>query len=1163
MTVINDVNDENDPRKNRALANPTTPPPVTAQPPPALAQQPVGAPPPEPLQPPKPVINSGDLVGEPATTDNYQPVSEDLDVSQQESESLPVAGSDPVVGADGQAFDTTNVFPTVNDVNTDIAEQVAGQVDAGLEAQRNTLQNQTLNGSRYPFLLEVESERAKLNRMLDQSNQRLRLFIRDQARREATQQLQAPINPRDIQALKKRDLNPGLDLDPLRSLGNWGLGFLRDIYDKTQPTTGNILVDDPVLRRFRPFGRSGERKLLGRGEGFLGLMSYREFVESVIKNPLNLIRPTADLIASPIAEGEFGDFGDGLIGGLFYTLSLPGNLIVGGLTDLHNKLTGTENLESNLPNIVQSMVGQDFSFSELSAPVTRTSTDPITGKVTTEEIARGANPLAVVGPRENPQTIGELRERSWIWRLGADVLTLGATRLIPEETKIPEFLPERTFQTAEFGAGLLLDVLTPEPGDLARVGSRLIRKTTPEVTAGLARVGDDITDIVVPDEVLLGEFADDIGVGDVAQSRRVINPETIDVPANTVLDDVTNVREVPSVPESDIGRAATQPIRLPDINDVLNNTTYRQGAAEEALAGVGLDLNLPVNPRVVSTPSPLAALPPTSDEINRLGRTEFFRKISIGDFDDVSLSPEVTVNVRRSNAQLTQLATDAGLLPQRNTPLSARRIELLNQKYPGMFERYGQPLHRVSSRELAQKALPPARVSTAELIAAKYKVLPDVDLRVADEFTQQAARVGDFILDKAVNAPRGLRETADLARRVLPKDLVDFNNLEEVQELLSNEQVYEALSNETQRLSQSYVEQVQVLEDLINVVEDTLPDIGRRNLFDNGGELPDISPRLALSPEVPVNPDLVFEVRSETFLHGTKVTLEDFTNIDPVQGASRSETGVGIHFTLDPTEAVNHGIRPVNRNVPNIGQSVNDNGRVLAVQARPRNILDVDEILGPEATAAIQEAIDSVPNLPANLRRNLRSRLNRGKSFGEFIDDIDDVLEKGFSAETFPEREALNLQRLVSRNLREKGVDGVFKRGDSPQLTVFNPNVLEVTTVRSLEGISNDVVSQATAAREATRTARVRFPKSKFAEVNFRESQVTMLTRMAEDTAQQLEDVQRLTDAVADEVALKEQRLIQANRNRAKTRRAQQEQRWKKQNTDQINHFSKPDNTFC
>ena len=173
------------------------------------------------------------------------------------------------------------------------------------------------------------------------------------------------------------------------------------------------------------------------------------------------------------------------------------------------------------------------------------------------------------------------------------------------------------------------------------------------------------------------------------------------------------------------------------------------------------------------------------------------------------------------------------------------------------------------------------------------------------------------------------------------------------------------------------------------------------------------------------------------------------------------------------------------------------------------------------------------------------------------------MLEKGFSAEPFPEREALNLQRLISRNLRDKGVDGVFKRGDSPQLTVFNPDIIQTSRVQSLEGLANDAVSQATAAREAAKSARLRFPKSKFSEVGFRESQATLLTRMTEETAQQLEDTQRLAQSVADEVALKEQRLIQANRRRAKTRRAQQEQRWQKQNQDQIRHFSKPDDTFC
>lgn len=1139
MTVLNEIRDSDDPRNKRQPPNPVTPPP----------QPQLAAPPPEPPAPQRPPVPTPTPTEAPAT-DDFVP-DDGVNISDPVNEQQPVVSPQPVVPAE-EPNNPLAAFPTINDINTDVAEQVAGQTDAGLEATLNTIQNQSLNGQRYPFFTEVESERSRLNRMLDNSNNQLRTFIRDQARREAANQLVQPINPRDLETFKKRDLNPGLDLDPNRALGGWGIGFLREVKKQAgqavQRTGLSGIFDDPVVKKFRPLG------------------DFNQWLGELKENPIQLLNPIGVLAGQIQREGEFGDFGNGLFGAAMYALSLPGNVVQGGLTDLHNLITGQRPAEGKLPNVTQSMIGQDYSFSELSKPVQRVTTDPVTGEQITQEISAGANPLAVVGGKENPETIGELKERSWIWRLSP-------AALLPDEAELPDFLPQRTVQAVEFGVGLALDVLTPEPGDLVRLGKPLLKATgiirpgtevAQEVPGALARTTPSDITRVEPEVITINPR--EITVDDIFnpnKPRPQLDPETIDVPAITVLDDATVRRELPELPEADPLRAVNSPTRLPDINDVLNNRNYSQGSIEEILAATGLDLNKAINTELTPRVSPIAALPPAGQ--TGTGRVELFRRISQGELDGVDLTPEVTSIVRRSNAQLTQLAADAGHLPQRNSPLSARRIELLNEQYPGMYERYGQPLHRISSSQLAQKALPPERLPLADAIKSKFDLESVSDLRKVTPEELQAARVGDFVMDKLVNAPKNIREVAAAARRMLPRGLVDFDNLEEVSELLRNEQIQESLLGEVQTLANQYVEQVDMLNLLMDSLDETLPDIGRRNVLSDAGfsRLPQQSPSVMALPDIPVDEEMVAAFSKREWMHGTRVAFDDFASIDPIQGASRSEVGTAVHFTLNTENAVNHAIKPVNRNTPNIGQNVRNIGRVISTRVSPRNLVDSGAPMTDELKVLLRESVKEV-NLPANVSRNLRSRLTGEKSYAKFINDIDDVLERGFSDEPFPEEIALNLQRVIARNLRSKGVDGVVSFGEADaQLSLFNPAVAESIGELSTNRFPNDLVSQATAYRNSSKDARLMFPDSNYAEVNFRESQATMLTRMTEDTAQQLEDVKTLTNAVVDETAAREMALRRKAWNNRQTRQAQREARWRKQNTDTIKHFSTPNTTFC
>ena len=88
---------------------------------------------------------------------------------------------------------------------------------------------------------------------------------------------------------------------------------------------------------------------------FAPFRGYREYVQRVKNNPFELLA----LPLVPFAAGRrglYGEFGEGLLGGAMYALSLPGNVVMGLTTDAYNIATGNSNPTSNTPNVVQSLL---------------------------------------------------------------------------------------------------------------------------------------------------------------------------------------------------------------------------------------------------------------------------------------------------------------------------------------------------------------------------------------------------------------------------------------------------------------------------------------------------------------------------------------------------------------------------------------------------------------------------------------------------------------------------------------------------------------------------------------------------------------------------------------------------------------------------------------
>lgn len=191
---------------------------------------------------------------------------------------------------------------------------------------------------------------------------------------------------------------------------------------------------------------------------------YQQWWRDVQENPWKIITaPFVPLIAS--TQGKYGEFGNGWWGQAIYVLSLPENIVKGGLTDLSNLISGNQNPESKTPNIVQALFGQNYDFSQ---------------------DRNQERPLGTIGGESLPRTREELEKRSWLYRIplsglfektplgiitGGDRTSTENLQKLPEKINIP-LLGERptvnVFRTSEFIGGLVLDAISGYTDNAAR-----------------------------------------------------------------------------------------------------------------------------------------------------------------------------------------------------------------------------------------------------------------------------------------------------------------------------------------------------------------------------------------------------------------------------------------------------------------------------------------------------------------------------------------------------------------------------------------------------------------------------------------------------------------------------------------------------------------------
>lgn len=545
--------------------------------------------------------------------------------------------------------------------------------------------------------------------------------------------------------------------------------------------------------------------------------------------------------------GQWGEFGTGVLPGIFYALSLPQNIVVGGITDVHNLMTGNSDPKSDLPNFLQAAInGKDLSFSE------RTS---------------ASKPLSVRGGNSGGEieTITELKNRSWIYNANPIITPLLAAGdkirdiVVGEDRDTLPAIPESYANAFEFITGLTLDVVT-DPASIFATGRNVVKVLddvpvnqiistpggaldlpTPQARQGLppgqtsppSGLASPVTPSVVPD-VLGGDVVDQ-------GARRGLNDVTIDVEGRPVV-------EPPPTPQPTLGGENVQAVTP----DILGGEIVQQGA-RQGLGDTTVDIPtqpfddaiikrserdlLPGNPEVKSdefigyllsnekaspaqleeaigrslTPPSLLA-PPTQPVAGLLPpavkpdilpgtTTDTYMKYISDTFSVESNNALRSQSLlrplqRRTNQELTELAKAQGLVLDESTDIvSMRRLAIASGQDASV--RY-------------QPALP---------YAPEVPRLPGVNAYL------------DNLANSVIDSPT-LSTTIDAYQRlILPSDLVAKSDegMQLTAELLRNRQVFESVGNESAYLSSVYdAQKTQMADNLVFL--DDLPDVGRRSV---------------------------------------------------------------------------------------------------------------------------------------------------------------------------------------------------------------------------------------------------------------------------------------------------------------------------------------------
>lgn len=620
---------------------------------------------------------------------------------------------------------------------------------------------------------------------------------------------------------------------------------------------------------------------------FNPVAGVKPYLDSIKKDPWKILSlPIAPALIT--SQGKFGEQGDGWFGGTMYLLSLPENLITGGLTDLHNIATGNKDPKSNTPNIVQAVLGGNF---DITQPVSK------------------SRPFSGIGNDKAPTTITELQNRSglgkmllnpWTWdlvRKGKIALTGNENISIPDlkiqdprDGSIKTVPAGKAVQGIEAGASFVMDVVKGFGSDLIVDAFKGGKKVVSAATRSSAGNLPPATQRIYPQPI---------------KPNGGLPPAPQGLPKVQVID-VTGL-PVPNRPQLPQGSIVTPP---PDSQAVklLAPAVKRPNGSIDVP-----ELEVFIRPSTVAPKPPVVPDAPVAPTIHpRMLMPakdvdeviQEIRNAPIGTTVDI----DALVTVERSTEELTEVAKLLGdVPPTRTKPLSRARLDELSKLYDparNPYKIHGTPIDVEAFRQpdkiieinageiaviddvplLAPAIDVPMPKGTSNVINELYKRKLQLDSGVdVPEIKQQLIHEADTLLDNLYDTP-DIADPTVLAEtlRTLPSSFSTTSPVgtQLLQDMLIKQTMYDEVTEAEQVLKPVVINAQKYLAEALEEL-DELPALGRSSALraepfqpsamDN---LPEVDPALMdeVVDDVPTN-DVLKNI--DTYREDVKKLLDE------------------------------------------------------------------------------------------------------------------------------------------------------------------------------------------------------------------------------------------------------------------------------------------------
>ncbi|MBE9017127.1 hypothetical protein IQ272_13475 [Chroococcidiopsidales cyanobacterium LEGE 13417] len=823
-------------------------------------------------------------------------------------------------------------------------------------------------------------------------------------------------------------------------------------------------------------------------------------LQEIAKNPLD----PRSYLQYPIlsaAGGQWGEWGKGVLGGLFYTLSLGENVVKGGLTDLYNLVSGNKPPTSNQPPAaVQAVIGKNYDFSQ-------------------EKSAE--KPLGFVGSETAPKTITELQNRSAFWGLMAMPWTWNAIKGVKKAITGNENINIPDFAVAGFD------------------GKPIFKVSGGKMLQGVEATGGFIADVAA------GAFVD-AGIGDVAKVANKVRgveeatTEAIQKPVSNL--PKQQVKAVSPVTTPTPERGALQSIATKPIPKVTVEPHMTAPVVPNTAAVMEKVANPPTNYRV--NPDILHKVPRSNEQLTQMGKF-------VGIVPPTRTTPYSTA---RLNA-MTQNPELESVMAKYGPPLD--ETKLLPQEPPTVVIPDPIPPTKEASRKLVMEKLDQLKTaSPEEQVKLRHDIdrLLDNETNVPDVLQPGVLKEVQKELPKELHAssPEGMISTQKYL--VAKQDYADASTIEaklrgefsEEQEIMISQM--DSLLDEPNIGRQVLLEQVPIPKP--------------RDFIQDGDELIQLKrtpPMAATEMAEGVNNLRLYHGSKVSDLN---LTLD---LIDPVEGAARSEFGTAIYLTSDIEEASEHAKKFINDNLPAARREFDNVGSVYEVSTSVHNPLDGMATPPKEVDAVFKSAVrDFFGDEVAQEYAQKIAGKPLSRYYTSLDEIVGDINPHEFPEAKVLSFQRLVNQDLRNMGYDSIVVKGNYKDRGTIVAILENGPTRGVTSINDAIAVGRGtMIEQATEGYNVAVRHRDLYPDDAFAQVQLKEASSRLQSHLVQQTVRNLNDAEEDAIRAAHRLADTEDELAEIARIDKQQKEVVSLQMAERQTKKQIAEDAKPDTNPC